>query len=110
MIMGNNLENEAVTAAHRRASAHAQRLAKEAADKARSAVVAAYSGPDRWEAQDRGDVAWDRAYELTYTPAFQAAYDSYLPHEWKRVAEQYSQAQKGSDTVDSVSRRGERRY
>jgi hypothetical protein len=63
------IENEAVSAAHRRANLHAMKIAQEAADNA------ARKETD----PDDAIIAFDRAWEMAYTPAWQVAYDQFLP-------------------------------
>jgi hypothetical protein len=70
------IEYEAVSAAHRRANQHAQKIAQEPADNA------ARKETD----PDKAIQAFDCAWEITFTPAWQNAYDQFLPQEYKRLS------------------------
>jgi hypothetical protein len=98
-----HLENEATTRAHSRADRYANAQATLAGEQAKSEVMAAYVGdqygPPYWEALDRADQAFNRAFDLTHGPAWQEEYDRAAPEEWRAVMSEYKASGALADDV-----------
>jgi hypothetical protein len=118
--MGNTIEFDAVTAAHRRAERYANEKAREAADAARAKVEAEldpneYNPEKRALILDRADTAYESAWNMTHGAEWQPAYDKFLTEEYERLSPQRSSVaglKEGESLIHGgeLSPRSERRF